>query len=333
MPGAWLPQQLAPYLLRSRNPGPCAFQPSAAMSFLSHISRRILGNGLEGAASYFDTARALLRTDAQAPVTRHSPNCSRPRLQAEQLPVGTISAEAYTSRAICWRVLAKRLDWRSFAWAPEDDAAGIGTLDLRTLQGYSGQTTGEVSRRPTLAPHPYHFSACDLPPCLQAAVLETWAAAVGLERLPAPIGRTALLSLPCIPSHRPTRPPVLSADAVPYTPCALSSGGLCCSSTRPLSCDGRAHRSIPHRRRAWTPTLGLAYPRSPGVMPRCGVEIRPPSCRYPAYPEADSQAMGGNGEGGRPSHHPAWLPLALQMALTGEECPHPRLAPPASAHP
>lgn len=164
-------------------------------------------------------------------------------------------------------------------------------------------------------------------------MLETWAAAVGLERLPAPIGRTALLSLPCIPSHRPTRPPVLLADAVPYTPCALSSGGLCCSSTRPLSCDGRAHRSIPHRRRAWTPTLGLAYPRSPGVKPRCGVEIRPPSCRYPAYPEADSQAMGGNGEGGRPSHHPAWLPLALQMALTGEECPHPRLAPPASAHP
>jgi len=183
------------------------------MSFLSHISRRILGNGLEGAASYFDTA--------------------------EQLPVGTVSAEAYTSRAICWRVLAKRLDWRSFAWAPEDDAAGIGTLDLRTLQGYSGQTTGE------------------------AAVLETWAAAVGLERLPAPIGRTALLSLPCIPSHRPTRPPVLLADAVPYTPCALSSGGLCCSSTRPLSCDGRAHRSIPHRRRAWTPTLGTPHTRRP----------------------------------------------------------------------
>mmetsp|Transcript_45842 Transcript_45842/g.152949 ORF Transcript_45842/g.152949 Transcript_45842/m.152949 type:complete len:252 (+) Transcript_45842:393-1148(+) len=41
--------------------------------------------------------------------------------------------------------------------------------------------------------------------------------------------------------------------------------------------------------------------------------------RYPAYLQADSQAMGGNGEGGRPSHHPAWLPLALQMALTGEE--------------
>jgi len=79
-------------------------------------------------------------------------------LQAEQLPVGTVSAEAYTSRAICWRVLAKRLDWRSFAWAPEDDAAGIGTLDLRTLQGYSGQTTGEVSRRPALAPHPSFFT-------------------------------------------------------------------------------------------------------------------------------------------------------------------------------
>jgi len=180
------------------------------MSFLSHISRRILGNGLEGAASYFDTA--------------------------EQLPVGTISAEAYTSRAICWRVLAKRLDWRSFAWAPEDDAAGIGTLDLRTLQGYSGQTTGE------------------------AAVLETWAAAVGLERLPAPIGWALLLI---------------------DTALVMRWAGSPLDSASPPSLD--------------------AYPR------------------YPAYPEADSQAMGGNGEGGRPSHHPAWLPLALQMALTGEE--------------
>lgn len=52
--------------------------------------------------------RTILRTQQRAQVFHDTPRTAHSRLQAEQLLVGTSSAEAYTGRAICWRVLAHR---------------------------------------------------------------------------------------------------------------------------------------------------------------------------------------------------------------------------------